>query len=188
MKMQRSLLTLFMLVFLFSSTLTAQSEKLETAKIPGYQHYAVPYTPDFKTGLEHLEKAVRQSSNSTPSVLLRTSGEVVIGETVYDLQTNNSVCNRLSNNGDGTFSATWTMGFEETAYPDRGTGFNFFDGNDWGDAPNDRLEADVRTGWPNYIKTNSGTEFICNHVFDAGSYRVHTLRKEAGETDYHSWI
>ena len=101
--------------------------------------------------------------------------------------TNYSVCNRVSQDAEGNIMAVWTMGFDASSgYPDRGTGYNYRDVNsgEWNDEPTDRLEANVRTGWPNHVVTDSGTEFIVSHVFAEEEYRLHTLRKEAGATDW----
>jgi hypothetical protein len=114
-----------------------------------------------------------------------TEMDVIIGQTIYDLQTNYAACNRISKDADGNIMAVWTMGFSSgDGYSDRGTGYNRYDAGTgmWMDVPSQRLEAGVRTGWPNHCITDSGTEFIVNHVFTAGEYRLHTLRREAGET------
>ncbi|MEY3344241.1 MAG: hypothetical protein RL090_1925, partial [Bacteroidota bacterium] len=82
--------------------------------------------------------------------------ETVIGQTTYDLQSNyGSVGNRVYRHGDGTISVVWTKGDQPTTYPDRGTGYNYFDGSAWGAAPTARQEA-YRTGWPNIAGIGSG--------------------------------
>lgn len=112
------------------------------------------------------------------AVQFRGETESLIGETIYDLQTNYSTCNRMYNGGDGDLTTVWTMGFDvANGYPDRGTGYSAAANGVWGDVPDDRLEEDVRTGWPNYVRTESGSEFIVNHVFTASEYRMHTLRR-----------
>ncbi|MCB0578149.1 MAG: T9SS type A sorting domain-containing protein [Phaeodactylibacter sp.] len=120
---------------------------------------------------------VLYSGNPIPPVSFRSAVEVPIGLSDYDLQTNGSNCARISKTADGQVMAVWTQGFEETAYPDRGTGYNLFDGAQWGAQPTARLEAGVRTGWPNHMVTASGKEFIVSHVFTAGEYRLHYLRR-----------
>ena len=58
-----------------------------------------------------------------------TMTETDIGWTTYDLQTNNSVQNRIVVHNNGTMSAAWTMSAELNAlWNDRGTGYNYFDG------------------------------------------------------------
>ncbi|MCK9401658.1 MAG: hypothetical protein M0Q51_16940 [Bacteroidales bacterium] len=56
--------------------------------------------------------------------------EDVIGTTIYDLQSNASLQNRIYCYDDGTNGAVWTLGFSETTFPDRGTGYNFFNGSE----------------------------------------------------------
>ena len=81
----------------------------------------------------------------------KNTTEVDIGWTSYDLQTNNSVQNRILVHDDGTMSAVWTMSAELNLYDDRGTGYNFYD-DFWSVLflilpTNPRLESS-RTGWP----------------------------------------
>ena len=103
-----------------------------------------------------------------------TVTEEVIGWTTYDLQTNNSVQNRIVMHDDGTISAAWTMSSELNAtYSDRGTGYNFFDGNSWTmlvnqqnpEFPNPRLE-DSRGGWPSVLALGNGGERVITHSTD----------------------
>ena len=58
--------------------------------------------------------------------------ETIIGTTRYDIQTNSSVQNRINVFDDGTMGATWIMGFTETAFTDRGAGYNYFNGSTLG--------------------------------------------------------
>jgi hypothetical protein len=91
--------------------------------------------------------------------------ETVIGETFYDLQTNSAIQNRLFVHEDGTISATWIMSpNSQGGFPDRGTGYNYFDGFEWMDMPTSRVE-EGRTGWPSIAGLNGG-EIIASHVFD----------------------
>lgn len=116
-----------------------------------------------------------------------TEVDVTVGFTVFDLQTNYSACKRISKDGEGNIMATWTLGLDNAnGYPDRGTGYNRYNASSgsWGAVPNLRLEQSVRTGWPNHVVTDSGDEFIVNHVFTAGEYRLHTLRREAGQSSW----
>jgi hypothetical protein len=124
-------------------------------------------------------------SNQDIPVQERTELETVIGTTVYDLQSNSGNCKRISEDSDGNIYAVWTQGYEDgDGYGDRGTGYNRYDAasGTWNPIPTERLEASVRTGWPNHVVTESGTEFSVAHVFTSGEYRLHYLRREAGET------
>jgi hypothetical protein len=73
--------------------------------------------------------------------------ETILGTTFYDLQTNASLSNRIHCYDDGTIGTVWTMGLEATSFPDRGTGYNYFNGATWGAQPMQRIET-LRTGWP----------------------------------------
>ena len=89
--------------------------------------------------------------------------ETVIGTTTYDLQTNTAIARRLFNHGSGNLSATWTFSTDlGGSWPDRGTGYNYYNGTSWGAAPTVRVET-VRTGWPEVISTSTGYEVIICH-------------------------
>lgn len=111
------------------------------------------YSPSFKP--------VSKSIKSAPGVI-----ENLIGGTIYDLQTNVAVQNRIYVYPDGTIGTTWTMGYTPTAYADRGTGYNYYNGTSWGPEPTARIEP-VRTGWPSYCPLGNG-ELIVAHDFVAG--------------------
>ena len=85
----------------------------------------------------------------------------VIGLTQYDLQTNAAIDDRLVGSGDA-ISAGWIMSLETGSFPDRGTGYNFFDGSVWGEQPYERIES-VRCGWPSIAHTGSGLELSVTH-------------------------
>ncbi|MEN8225367.1 MAG: T9SS type A sorting domain-containing protein, partial [Bacteroidota bacterium] len=110
--------------------------------------------------------------------------ETTIGITWYDLQSNRSVKNRMFRYDDGSIAATWTMGMEASSYPDRGTGYNYFDGTTWGwgPTPEERIES-IRCGWPSYSPLGPEGELVISHDFGA-----HTLylnqRELKGEGDW----
>ncbi len=108
--------------------------------------------------------------------------EDIIGGTRYDLQTNTSIQNRIHVYDDGAIGAVWTMGLQETAYPDRGTGYNYFDGNAWGDEPEERIES-LRTGWPSYAPYGENGEMVVSHDFAVGSL-YYLTRTEKGTGDW----
>ena len=65
---------------------------------------------------------------STDATLLDPE-ETAIGNTYYDLQSNSLLQNRIYRWEDGSIGAVWTRGLESPpGFPDRGTGYNFFDG------------------------------------------------------------
>ena len=91
--------------------------------------------------------------------------EQIIGKTYYDLQTNSSIQNRLFVHDDNTISATWTMSPDiQTNFPNRGSGYNYFDGTSWMDMPESRIEEE-RTGWPSIAGINDG-EIMTSHIFE----------------------
>lgn len=116
-------------------------------------------------------------------IMNTTMEEEIIGFTDYDLQTNNSISNRLVRNADGSFSASWTFSPNRTQtpveYPDRGTGYNYYDpanpvppySSHWffspdglgGDFPQTRTEGAYRTGFTNIVTTASGAEMSVAH-------------------------
>ena len=79
-------------------------------------------------------------------ITAHAQGEL-IATTYYDQQTNASTQNRIYYFDDGTIGATLTWGMEPSSYPDRGTGYNYFDGTSWLAFPTERIES-MRTGWP----------------------------------------
>lgn len=111
-----------------------------------------------------------------------TVEEEIIGATRYDLQSNTSMQNRLHMYDDGTFGACWTMGFADPGFSGRGTGYNYFDGSDWGDAPSERIES-LRTGWPSYAPYGENGELVVSHDFGAGSL-IYLTRDDKGSGDW----
>jgi len=90
-----------------------------------------------------------------------------MGDTWYDLQSNRSVANQICLYPDGTMAGVWIYGIDATGYDDRGTGYNFFDGNEWGEWPTLRIESE-RCGWPVYAPLGENGEIIVSHnAFDA---------------------
>ena len=94
--------------------------------------------------------------------------QTIIGTTTYDLQSNNSGCNRLVNLGNGDILGIWTRSVSyDIAANDRGTGYNRFSNSFWGAHPSARIESQ-RTGWPNIGVTRSGREFVVSHTVSSG--------------------
>ncbi|MEZ5084063.1 MAG: hypothetical protein R2750_11535 [Bacteroidales bacterium] len=88
--------------------------------------------------------------------------EEEIGETFYDKQSNRAVANRFVRYPDGTMGATWTFSMESAGFSDRGAGYNYFDGNDWGDWPGQRVETE-KSGWPSYAPLGENGEIVVSH-------------------------
>lgn len=99
-----------------------------------------------------------------------------LGTTYYDLQTLASMQQRLHVFDDGTMGAVWTMGFDYTAFPDRGTGYNYYDGASWGPFPDSIIESN-RSGWPEYAPYGENGEIVVSHISGAGEAEGLTLLK-----------
>lgn len=84
--------------------------------------------------------------------------------TNYDLMTNGALGqSRLYYWPDGTMAATTTWAQDQSGtWPDRGTGYNYFNGTTWGAPPTVRVES-VRTGWPSIQPLGAGGECIISH-------------------------
>ncbi|MEX1187617.1 MAG: T9SS type A sorting domain-containing protein [Bacteroidia bacterium] len=154
-----------------SQVLSAQSS--ERAKVP-----ASLKTVSLKRAV-HNHMGVNESPAmplSTPNPTVQASGarafgpETIVGQTYYDLQTNNSINYRLQNHGDGTLSASWTHSSVETVgWADRGMGYHHFDGSSWTKLPNyaqvdsiTRVE-DVRTGFGSIARVQGVGDIIVAH-------------------------
>lgn len=92
-------------------------------------------------------------------------GETEIIDTKYDLQTNGALSNRLIAWPDGTLAGVCTRGIDDPAnanFPDRGTGYNYFDGTTWAPKPSSRIET-IRTGWPSIAPWGLNGELVVTH-------------------------
>jgi hypothetical protein len=121
-----------------------------------------------KTAEATFIKGTDDATNfENPVNMLRSAGaygplESQLGITWYDLFSNKFIGDRFYRWDDGTMAAVWIYGIEATAFPDRGTGYNYFDGSSWGPEPTMRLET-VKTGWPNIHAWGSDGEIGVSH-------------------------
>ncbi|MCB0557415.1 MAG: T9SS type A sorting domain-containing protein [Lewinellaceae bacterium] len=175
-------------VFLWMATFLYQPSTLAQSQLA--RHSALDKAV-LKPAVAELGRTVERAPasnthlNHIPGVTFRSAVEFPIGMTTYDLQTNSSMARRLSRTAEGQIMATWTQGLEQPpSFPDRGTGYNRFDGNNWGDQPATRLEASLRTGWPSHVVTASGKEVIVCHVFSP-PVRPYSLRRNGPDE---AWI
>jgi hypothetical protein len=117
---------------------------------------------------------VEQEVNPTVKSFFLPPEEWEIGETQFDLQSNYSVQSRLTVYDDGTIGAVWSQGSQSApSFPDRGTGYNYFDGSSWGPVPSPRIET-VRTGWPSYAPLGENGEIVVSHVSGTAGLVVNT--------------
>jgi hypothetical protein len=112
--------------------------------------------------------------------------ESIIGTTWYDLQSNKLLQNRIHAFEDGTIGAVWTRGIQATSFPDRGTGYNYYDGSGWGSEPEGRLES-IRAGWPSYAPWGENGEIVSSHDFATSEIYLLT-REDKGTGDWNEDI
>jgi len=113
------------------------------------------------------DESAKQSTSSpyNPHPMLKAPGDTDrLGTTTYDLQTNNSVCRRVVDYGNNELGASWIYSMDfSLASSDRGTGYNYFDGNSWKfNNPQSRIEQ-TRVGWAN-IGYTGDREFVVTHA------------------------
>ncbi len=150
------------------------------------QHHVIPNKEirqlAVKKGQPIPHQKIGTKSPATPS--FKNSlvvDESVIGKTFYDLQTNGTMQRRIFVYDDGSIGSTFTFS-GETGFTDRGTGYNYFDGSDWGDYPTERIES-VRTGWPTYVPYGENGELVVSHDYAIGSL-YYLWRDEKGTGDW----
>ncbi len=99
----------------------------------------------------------------------RYSEEFTTMTTNYDLQSNSALGNRIAVWPDGSASvvATWDHS-QNTSFPDRGAGYNFYDGESFGEEPEVRQEP-VKSGWPTVAACGDG-EVLASHATGVNLY------------------
>jgi hypothetical protein len=138
----------------------------------GYTQNRVTVSKELRNQAVKMVKATTETMNFTNEALPANKfwppEEGDVGNTYYDNQSNSSIQTRVVAYDDGTAGAVWTFGLAFTAFADRGTGYNYFDGNTWGAAPTVRLE-EQRTGWPAYAAFGENGEINCAHYSGTAS-------------------
>jgi hypothetical protein len=160
-----------------------------------------PHGPAIKTPIQTASDIEQPASSATPQLgaqpdhssrpamalpgqLRSTFWEQVIGYTTYDNQSNNSVQQRIVIDENEQVHATYTLSFEgTTTWTDRGTGYNQGEGYQWQDIPYDRLEANLRTGWPGLVQTADGNAMVFSH---SGTGGIKTLKRPI--TSNAAWV
>ncbi len=101
-----------------------------------------------------------------------------IGTTWYDAQTVNygNVMQRMWYYPDGTIGSTWLSAGEDLV-PERGTGYNYFDGSEWG-IPDMHVGPEDRMGSPSYAPWGSQGEIIAQYRYIAGEGPIRLYRRE----------
>ncbi|MBC8047306.1 MAG: hypothetical protein H7Y00_10950, partial [Fimbriimonadaceae bacterium] len=105
----------------------------------------------------------------------------IIGNTTYDVQTNNGSKNRIIVYDDGTISTVWTGSTDPTTvsptFSDRGTFYNRFDGTSWGAYPTERIE-DVRTGFVEILKVDDHEVSMGHYAVTASEFNIRLFANE----------
>lgn len=118
-------------------------------------------------GTETTTEASTYAPQEAKSVVVRRYDDMEDGETMwtyYDLQSNGWCSNRMYQVPNGGVGIVATMSLQaNTSATDRGTGYNFYDGSDWGDQPEERVEP-ARTGWPTIARYGATGEVLISHA------------------------
>ena len=110
---------------------------------------------------------------------------VEVGITWYDAQTINygNIMPRVFLYDDGSIGASWT-GSGPDATPDRGIGYNYYDGTEWG-TPDPHVGPDDRHGTTCYAPWGENGEIACTYQYIAGESPIHFFRRDVkGEGDW----
>ncbi|MCB0824434.1 MAG: T9SS type A sorting domain-containing protein [Bacteroidales bacterium] len=109
----------------------------------------------------------------------------IIGYTWNDLQALNygNVMQRMWAYSDGTVGSSWLCAGENDD-PDRGAGYNYYDGNNWGE-PDWHVGPDDRMGSPSYAPYGPEGEIISLYRYAVGAGPIYFyIRETKGEGDW----
>jgi hypothetical protein len=121
------------------------------------------------SAVEGMTFAMPQNMMTAGQRSLNDFEEFTSMTTNYDLQSNSALGNRIAvwPDGSASFVATWDHS-GSTSYPDRGAGYNYYDGEDIGDEPEARQEP-VKSGWPSIAACGNG-EVLASHATGVNLY------------------
>ena len=101
------------------------------------------------------------------SVVVNRYQDIEDGETMmtmYDLQSNHYCSNRMYELPDGSAAVVCTFSHQPNQVAsDRGSGYNFYDGTEWQEMPEERVES-MRTGWPTIAPYGDHGEVLISHA------------------------
>ena len=158
----------------------AQKHILDAPQVPVHKRVKAPMPTHAVLDIDHRPETPVDGTHNLVHDHVQSRDLVierqVIGITQYDLQSNAAIDDRMAGNGSAV-SAAWTMSLDVTPFEDRGTGYNFYDGSNWGEEPYERIE-NVRIGWPSINHLGDGREVVISH---AGiDTPLHMVRRDAG--------
>lgn len=174
-------LALFALGLMVAAPSMAQKHSLDQVpQVPVQARVKAPMPTHAVVDIDHRPETPVSATNVPHADHVQVRELVVerqvIGITQYDLQSNAAIDDRVAGN-ESAVSAAWTMSLDVSPFADRGTGYNFYDGNLWGEQPYERLE-NVRIGWPSINHLGDGREVVISH---AGiDTPLHMVRRDAG--------
>lgn len=122
------------------------------------------------------------SGNSLPPYF----DEEDIGMTMWDLQTNASMPDRIHAFDDGTIGVTFFFGMNYSSFPDRGTAYNYYDGTNWGPFPSVSLEPS-KAGNSCYTNWNESGEINVAHLTGSGIGLIFNRREIKGAGEWTEW-
>lgn len=150
------------------------------------QHNAAYYHAAENTAMKKVSRGFEtfEQQDFAPTRSVVAINEHIIGNTVYDWQTNAGLVNRAYAWEDGYAAFAWTHAME-TSFSDRGTGVNHYNGSAWMTAPEDVTRAEsVKTGFGAYAPYGANGEVIAAHTSTAISYILVSTRETKGEGEW----
>lgn len=146
---------------------SASAQQIPT-KLSASQNKAAKFNPYTNTTVGEAPSQQSKAPYAVSTAKSMVQVEEYVGTSIYDLQTNGSIQNRIIADDAGvaacfTFSATNSS----DTYPDRGTGYNYRTAGVWQDDITQRVES-MRVGWTSLMHPANGSEVLMNHSGSAG--------------------
>lgn len=116
---------------------------------------------------------IEQTQNNTVSNNTKLEGFENIGWTSFDQQSYSSLDNRFCSFSNGTMAAVYNFcpGGGGPEFEEMGTGYAYFDGNEWTPMATIRIESD-RSGWPTIAPYGETGELVVSHLDGTSSGNV----------------
>lgn len=135
---------------------------------------------------------LRAGNPFTSSATAVNTNGMLIGKTVYDLQTNSSIQNRIKYHGNGKISAIWTFGKVDPTFPERGMAYEYKTdyATEWVNMPayedinNITRAENIRTGFGSIDRIAGKGDVILAHNLN-GTLQL-TTNNNVGETSFAS--
>ena len=159
------------LALILSVGMTAFAQRVNVKKTDVAKQGVLTKIQD-PTGNEAIEMSFEQVPSmpkASTHRATRSFDEYSTMTTIYDKQSNGSIGNRIAVWPDGTAAIVATWSSDENPYNTRGAGYNYFDGNDFGEQPNERVEP-MKSGWPS-ICAAGDAEIMASHASGTNIYR-----------------